>query len=300
MKGAEYDELTAFLAVADARSFRRAAQRLGVSPSALSRSIRSLEERLGATLLNRTTRSVSPTDAGRALVDRLRPAMAAMDQVVIDVGGEARGVVRLNLPRLAARMVVAPILADFRRAHPHVRLELVIDDHLRDVVSEGFDAGIRSGGLVHEDMIAVRLTPDLRMAVVGSPPYFADHPPPDSPGELRDHACVAYRWNETGAVQPFHFEGPEGPFDVAVESVVTVNETDLLLDAALRGVGLAFLAEQQVAPHLASGALVRVLESWCRPFSGLHLYYYPRRAHMPAAMRAFVDFVRLPKTVKGG
>ncbi|WP_413721158.1 LysR family transcriptional regulator [Sodalis sp. RH24] len=296
MKGAEFAELLAFMAVAEERSFRRAARRLGLSPSALSHTIRSLEERLGARLLNRTTRSVAPTQAGSDLANRLRPAVADMEGAVRDVGAcqlQPRGVVRVNLPRIAARLVVTPVLAAFQALYPDVWLDLVIDDSLTDVVARGFDAGIRSGELVQQDMVAVRLTPDLKMAVVGSPAYFAGRTAPQAPRELRDHRCVTYRWHETGALYRWSFQGPDGSLAVDVDSAITANDTDLLLAAALQGAGLAFLPESFVAPYIDRGELIHVLEEWCKPFPGFYLYY-PNKPHMPAALRAFVDFIKLP------
>ena len=295
MKGGEFSELFAFVTVAEACSFRRAAERLGVSPSALSHTIRALEERLGTRLLNRTTRSVAPTEAGQALFARLRPALAEVEEAVQDAGthhGRPMGIVRVNLPRIAAQLVVGPMLAEFLAAYPGVRLDMVIDDSITDVVAAGFDAGIRSGELVHQDMVAVRLTPDLRMAVVGSPAYFKQRPQPHEPRDLRCHACVGYRWKETGALQRWKFNGADGSIDVDVESVLIANDTNFLLDAALRGVGLVFLVDSFVAPHLQRGELVRVLEPWCRPFAGFYLYY-PSSRRMPAALRAFVDFIKL-------
>ncbi|CAH2604308.1 HTH-type transcriptional regulator PgrR [Rhodovastum atsumiense] len=296
MKGTEFAELVAFMAVSQERSFRRAARRLGMSPSALSHTIRSLEERLGARLLNRTTRSVAPTEAGQVLFDRLRPAIADMEGAVRDVGAcqmQPRGVVRVNLPRIAACLVVTPILADFLRGYPEVRLDLVIDDAVTDVVAKGFDAGIRSGERVAQDMVAVRLTPDLRMAVVGSPAYFRHRSLPQVPRDIRDHACITYRWHETGALYRWTFDSPGGSIDVDVDSVITANDTDLLLAAALQGAGLAFLPESFVAAHIARGELIRVLDACCKPFSGFYLYY-PNRTHLPAALRAFIDFIKLP------
>lgn len=297
MKGGEFAELTAFMAVFDDRSFRKAATRLGLSPSALSRTVRALEDRLGVRLLNRTTRSVAPTEAGQALVDRLRPAMVELDSAVQEAGarqGQPRGLVRLNLPRIAARLLLTPRLEEFFAAYPDVRLDLVIDDSLSDVVGKGFDAGVRSGALVHQDMIALRLTPDLRMAVVASPDYFSRRSPPRTPFDLHDHVGITYRWSETGALYRWVFEGPDGPIEIDVENRMTVNETDLILAATLRGVGVAFLPESYVAPSLQSGELVRVLEEWCKPFAGFHLYY-PSRRQMPEALRAFIDFVRKPE-----
>jgi DNA-binding transcriptional LysR family regulator len=297
MRGAEFAELMAFLAVAEVRSFRRAAQRLSMSPSALSHSIRSLEQRLGAQLLNRTTRSVAPTEAGQTLFERLHPTVAEMNNAVRDIGAfqsRPSGVVRVNTPRIAARLIVAPRLAGFRAAYPGVRLDLIIDDSMTDVVAKGFDAGIRSGTLVHQDMVAVKLTPNLRMAVIGSPAYFEDRALPQNPRDLQDHVCLTYRWQDTGVLYRWRFDGPDGVVDVNVENAVTVNDTDFLLSAALGGVGLAFLPESFVEEPVACGQLVRVLEEWCKPFSGFHLYY-PRRSRMPAALRAFIDFMKLPR-----
>ena len=295
--GSEFAELAAFVAVARERSFRRAAVQLGVSPSVLSRTIRSLEERLGTRLLNRTTRSVAPTQIGASFADRLRHAMADLESAVREAAThqkQPKGRVRVNLPHVAARLVIAPMLGEFAKAYPDVQLDLVLDDDITDVVAKGFDAGIRSGALVQLDMIAVQLTPDLRMAVVGSPTYFEGRSAPLVPDDLRHHACVTYRWEETGALFRWSFNGAEGRVEVAVNSVITANDTDLLLRAALDGVGLAFLPESLVVTHIGRGEFVRVLEDWCQPFSGFHLYY-TNRPHMPAALRAFVNFVRVPR-----
>ena len=301
MRGMEFAELSAFMAVAREGSFRRAAQQLGMSPSAISHMVRSLEERLGARLLNRTTRSVAPTEAGQVLFNRLRPAIDDMEGAVQAIGAfqaQPRGVVRINLPRIAARLVVTPILAEFTRQYPEIRLDLVIDDTITDIVAKGFDAGIRSGELLQQDMSAIRLTPDLRMAVVGSPAYFAGRSLPELPRDIRDHRCVTYRWNETGALYRWAFDGPGGSVEVDVESIVTANDTDLLLAAALQGVGLAFSPESFVAAYIKSGELVRVLDPWCKPFSGFYLYY-PDRPRMPSALRAFIDFVKAQNSLDG-
>lgn len=295
MRGAEFGELFAFLAIAEERSFRGAARRLNMSPSALSHGMRSLEQRLGARLLHRTTRSVAPTEAGQILLDRLGPSIAEMNDAVRDVGAfqqQPRGRVRINMPRVAAQLIVMPKLMQFRVDYPEIRFELVIDDSITDIIAEGFDFGIRSGAIVQQDMISVPLTPDLRMAVVASPAYFAQHPLPRTPAELNGHACLTYRWSETGALHPWRFDGPDGPFDVVVDSVMTANDTSLLLDAALRGCGIALLIESLVEPYLAQGSLQRIQEEWCKPFPGFHLYY-PSRRHMPAAMRAFIDCLKL-------
>ena len=295
MRGAEYAELAAFVAVAQERSFRRASVRLGLSPSALSHTIRELEERLGAKLLNRTTRSVAPTDAGLGLLDRLAPAFADIAGAVEGVSAfrdQPSGTVRLNLPKLAAQMALAPAFGRFARAYPDVRLELTVDDGLTDIVAGGFDAGIRPGERVQRDMVAVRVTPDLRTAVVGSPGYFASRPRPRTPRDLHGHACVNYRWAGSGALYRWPFEKAGEALEVAVEGPLTLNDTDLILAAALEGVGLACILESAVAGHVAAGRLVRVLEEWCQPFSGFFLYY-PGRRQVPAALRALIDFLQV-------
>lgn len=294
MKGTEFAELSTFVAVATERSFRRAADKLGMSPSAISHTIAALEQRLGARLLNRTTRSVAPTEAGLALVERLRFVMAELDEAVRAVGSSQdapKGLVRINLPRIAAHLLIIPRLAAFLLAYPGVRIELDIDDSITDVIARGFDAGIRSGDLVHQDMVAIRMTPDLRMAVVGAPTYLATRSMPATPDDLRNHACLTYRWSDTGALYRWRFTGPAGQVDVDVTSVMMANDTDMLLAAALQGAGLAFVPESFVAPHLQRGELVRMLDAWCRPFGGFYLYY-SNRTHMPAALRAFIDFFK--------
>ena len=293
VRGTEFAELTAFLAVAKERSFRRAAKRLGFSPSALSHTIRELEERLGTRLLNRTTRSVSPTEAGLALFKVIEPAIAEIENAVGALGvSQLRpsGKLRLNLSQIAADLILAPVLGRFAQAHPNILLELTIDDALTDVVAEGSDAGIRNGEHLQQDMVAVRLTPSLPVAIVGAPSYFAQREAPQTPRDLRNHACINYRWATTGALYRWPFNGPDGPIDVAVEGPLAVNDTNLILEAALAGGGLACLPDRFVARHIEAGRLVRVLEAWCRPISGFFLYY-PGHRHTPIALRAFIDFL---------
>ncbi|MDQ0393424.1 LysR family transcriptional regulator [Labrys monachus] len=295
MDGTEFSQLKAFVAVCDERAFGRAAKRLAISPSALSRTVRSLESRLGIRLLNRTTRSVGLTEAGSVLYDRVKPMMMAMDEAVLAVGAyqdEPKGVVRINLPSIAARIAILPRLQQFRLAYPQVRLDLAIDNDIADVVAQGFDAGVRIGGQISRDMVAVRLTRDLRMAVVGAPSYFADRRLPQAPADLKDHFCLTYKWKSTGALYPWRFEGVDGAIDVDVENVLTVDDTDLLLSAARQGLGLAYLIEDLVAPFVESKELIRVLEPWCRVFPGFYLYY-SERTHMAASVRAFIDFMKV-------
>jgi DNA-binding transcriptional LysR family regulator len=294
MRAAEYAELRAFAAIAQERSFRKAAARLGVSPSALSHVIRALEERLGTKLLHRTTRSVAPTEAGAMLLGRLLPAMEDMAKAVTEVGAYSnypRGRLRLNLPRLAAEAVLLPRLEAFTRLYPDIVIDLVIEDRLADIVAEGFDAGIRSGAHVHGDMIAIRLTPHLRAALVATPGYLASRRIPVTPHDLRDHRCVKYRWAHDGAVYRWGFEHESETLDVGLEAAITVNDMNLVTQFALRGLGFAYVLEDVVAEHVAAGRLVRVLEDWCQPSPGFHLYYSGRR-HISATLRAMIDFFR--------
>jgi DNA-binding transcriptional LysR family regulator len=295
MNATEFGELKAFFAVHEERGFRRAAAKLATSPSAISRTVRALEARLGVRLLNRTTRSVAPTEAGSALVARMKPILGEMEAALREIGSfqhSPRGTVRVNLPKVAATVAILPKLHSFAASFPDVRLDLVVDNNITDVVARGFDAGIRIGSQLGSDMVAVRLTPDFRMAVVASPRYLEAHARPAAPGDLKQHRCVTYKWDDTGALFPWAFDGPAGREIVQVESVLAANDTDLLLSAALQGVGIAFLAETVAAPHIVEGRLVRLLDEWCGPVPGFHLYY-SSRLHMAAALRAFIDHMKL-------
>lgn len=294
MKGSEFAELTALVAVAEARSFRGAAQRMGVTPSALSRTIGRLEARLGVRLLNRTTRSVSVTEAGSGLLQRLGPLLIDIDQVVSDTAAlqeSSSGTVRLNLPRLAADLIVTPLLPKFAALHPAIRLELTIDDGLSDVVGQGFDAGIRFGERLARDMVAVRLAPDFRIAVAGSPGYFAGRSVPETPQDLRVHRCVNYRWETTGQLFRWRFEKAGDHVEVDVEGPLVVNDTSVLRDAALGGLGLVCLPEPYLIRSIEEGALVRILEPWCTQRHSFYLYH-PSRVRTPAALRTFIDFLQ--------
>lgn len=294
MRRSDYADLAAFVAVVETRSFRKAAAQLGVTPSALSHAIRGLEERLDVRLLNRTTRSVAPTEAGQRILERVGPALTDIRAVVEEIGdgrGEPAGTVRINLPKLAAELVFDKAFGAFGRAHPRVRLELTIDDELADIVREGFDAGVRPGELVHRDMVAMRLTPDLPLTVVGSPAYFAKHPPPRAPRDLGEHRCVAYRLTRSGRVFEWQFEKRGKTVSVDPSPVFTVNDVDLMLAAALDGAGLICTLAHHVERYVAKGRLVPVLEDWRHVAPGFFLYH-PSRARMPPALRALVDFLR--------
>lgn len=297
MRGAEFAELRAFAAVAEARSFRKAAAGLGVSPSSLSHVIRALEDRLGAKLLHRTTRSVAVTEAGATLLARVTAAIADLEAAVTEVGAfsdRPRGRLRINLPRLAAEVVFAPRLARFAQLYPEITLDLVIEDSLTDIVAGGFDAGVRPGERVQGDMIAVRLTPDLRGAVVASPGYLATRSLPETPDDLRQHRCINYRWTHDGSIYRWRFQRKgEEYFEVPLEAPLTVNDTNLIVAAALGSAGVAYLLEDVLAEHIAAGRLVRMLDEWCQPTPGFHLYYSGRR-HMSTPLRAMIDFLRDP------
>jgi len=290
----ELSVLSAFLAVADERSFTRAAKRLRVSPSALSHAIRGLEERIGVRLLARTTRSVAPTDAGEQFIGRLRPALGdireALDQVS-RLRDRPAGRVRLVAPRLAALTVLAPKLGRFARDYPDVVLDITTDDRRVDLVAAGFDAGIELGEFIEQDMVVVRVSRDRRPAIVGSPGYFEAHPKPTSPRHLTSHQCINFRRGSEG-VYRWEFDKGRQSLAVAVNGPLVVDDVQILIRAAIDGVGLAFMSDEQAAPHIASGALVRVLEDWCPSYPGFFLYY-PSRRQQPAALSALVEALRL-------
>jgi DNA-binding transcriptional LysR family regulator len=291
------DELTvlsAFLTVAEERSFTRAAKRLNISTSGLSQAIRKLEEQIGVRLLTRTTRSVSPTDAGEQLLAHLRPALGDIRTTLTNLSGlQSRpvGRVRLLVPRLAAKTVVASKLGQFAQDYPDVELDVTTDDSRLDLVAAGFDAGIQFGEFIAQDMVAVRVSPDLRPAIVGAPAYFASHPTPASPRDLLQHRCIRFR-HRGESVYKWELDKGDQSLEIAVNGSLILDELDLLIQAAIDGAGLAWVAEDRVAAHLASGTLVRVLDDWCPPFPGFFLYY-PSRKQQPAALAAVIETFRL-------
>ena len=294
MAGDDLNVLAAFAVVAEERSFTRAARRLVVSPSALSHAIRGLEERLGVRLLARTTRSVAPTEAGDALLARLQPALGDVREALDQLAGlrdRPAGRVRLVTSPVAAALVLAPKLGTFARTHPEVTVDVSVRNDRVDIVAERFDAGLQLGEFVERDMIAVRVSPDQRAAIVASPQYLAAHPKLESPRDLTRHRCINFRRGESGLYR-WEFERDGHALSVAVEGPLIVDDLDLLLRAAMDGAGIAFAFEQHVAPHIASGALVRVLADWCPPFPGYFLYYATRR-QQPRALAALVDALRL-------
>ncbi len=287
-------DLTAFVAVADQLSFRRAASRLGVTPSALSHSMRQLEEHLAMRLLNRTTRSVSVTDAGSRLLERLRPAISEIAGALEDLNQERQrpvGRLRIYAIHLAASAVIAPIWRRFLSTYPDVHLELAVGEAPTDIVAKGFDAGIGPRDRVPADMIAVRVMGPMKIAVVGAPTYFARRRPPRTPDDLARHICVEYRREADGEVLMWLFERNRKSRRISVEGRVMVNNADLAVRAAVDGLGIAYTGEALAEPFLRSGQLVRVLEDWSPSFEGLFLYY-PGHRQVPAALRAFIDMIR--------
>ena len=287
MRQNSLDDLVAFLAVAHERSFTRAAAKLGVSQSALSHTIRSLETRLGVRLLTRTTRTVSPTEAGERLVHRLGPHFEEIETELVALGElqkKPAGRLRITTGEHAAHTILSPALQVLLPRYPDIQVEVVADNGLTDIVAERFDCGIRLGEQVAPGMIAMPIGPHQRMAVVGAPAYFARQPLPEKPQDLTGHNCINLRLPTYGGLYAWEFEKDHRELHVRVEGQLVFNDIASRVHAALAGLGLAYLPEDIVAPLLAEGRLQRVLEDWCPPFPGYHLYYPSRRQHS----RAFV------------
>lgn len=293
MSRGELTELTAFAAVARHRSFRRAADERGVSASALSHAVRALESRLGVRLLNRSTRSVMPTEAGAHLFDRLQPALDDIRRALDELNAfreTPRGVLRLNVPRIAAQAVVLPLLGGFRARYPKVDVEVTAEDGLVDIVADGFDAGMRFGERLAADRVAFPIGAPQRFAVVGSPAYLADRSPPCVPEALLSHACIGQRF-PSGVVYRWEFVKAGVNRAVEVNGALVLNDHALVLDAAQAGLGLGYVLSSLAAGAIATGALVPVLGDWMPPAESFYLYTSGRR-QMPAPLRAFIDFAR--------
>lgn len=293
MHGTELAELSTFLAVARHRSFRQAAVERGVAASAISHTIRSLEERVGVRLFHRTTRSVSLTEAGGRFLSELHPAFDQIEKALDSLNsfrGTPFGTVRINVPTSIAPFVLHDVMGPLLKQNPGLHLDIVATDRLVDIVEQGFDAGIRFGERLMQDMIAVRIKPTLRFAVVGSPAYLADHKAPVMPTDLRDHACIRYRY-PSGAIYNWQFEKKGEAVDVEVNGPITLDDQELMVEAVLQGCGLAYVWDTRVMHHLASGALIRCLDDWCPPDDGLCLYY-PSRRYLSAGLRAVIDMLR--------
>jgi DNA-binding transcriptional LysR family regulator len=285
MQREELVDLNVFLTVAEERSFTRAAAKLGTSQSALSHSMRRLESRLGLRLLNRTTRSVAPTEAGERLLRTLGPALNSVGTelaLLNELSEKPAGTLRITSSEHAAEDILWPVLAKFLPRYPEIKIEICIENAFTDIVNERYDAGVRLGEQVAKDMIAVPIGPPVRMAVVGAPSYFAKHSAPKKPQDLIDHECINLRLRTSGEVYAWEFEKGAHELQVRVEGQFVLNRLSLILEAALDGLGLAYVPEARVRAQLAGGRLVRVLADWCPSFPGYHIYYPRRRQPAPA------------------
>ena len=294
MPRSSVNDLIAFLAVAREQSFTKAAAKLGVSQSALSHIIRGLEERLGVRLLTRTTRSVSPTEAGERLLVSIGPHFDEIESELVALSAfrdKPAGTIRINAGEHPANTVLWPALEKLLPEFPDIKVEIIVDYGLTDIVAERYDAGVRLGEQVAKDMIAVRIGPDMRMAVVGAPAYFHSRPRPLTPHDLTDHNCINLRLPTYGGIYVWEFEKDGRELNVRVDGQLVFNNIALRLNAALAGMGLAFMPEDLVAAPLSEGRLVRVLEDWCPPFPGYHLYY-PSRRHASPAFALIVNALR--------
>lgn len=294
MQRTNLNDLVAFITVARERSFTRAAAKLGISQSSLSHLIRDLEARLGIRLLTRTTRSVSPTDAGERLLGTVGPRLEEVENELSslqDLRDQPRGAIRISSTDYATDTILWPRLVPFLRRYPDISVELITDYGLTDIVAERFDAGVRAGEQIAKDMIAVRIGPDISMAVVGSPAYFKKRPEPSAPQDLVHHICINLRLPTHGGLYAWEFERASREMRVRVEGQVTFNGTPQMLNAALAGFGLAYLPEDVVQLHISKKRLVRVLKDWCQPYTGYHLYY-PSRRQPSAAFALMVEALR--------
>jgi DNA-binding transcriptional LysR family regulator len=293
---ARFDDLAAFAAVVRAGSFTRAAAQLGLTQSALSQTVRTLEGRLDIKLLNRTTRSVSPTEAGEQLFRTLDPRLSEIEAelaVLGDTRGKPVGTVRITATEHAVRTLIWPRLRPWLPKYPDIRIELSSDNRFADIVADRFDIGIRLGDDVAKDMIAVRIAPDMRIVVAGSPEYFAKHSPPKSPQDLIDHDCIGLRLPTHGGLLNWEFKRGGRAVNVHVKGRLVFNQSDLIVEAALAGHGLAWVPEDLVQRHVAAGRLVTALDSWVVTFPGYHLYYATRRSS--PALALVVEALRMPK-----
>lgn len=288
------NDLMSFLIVAKARSFTKAAAQLGVSQSALSHAVRGLEERLELRLLTRTTRSVAPTEAGEQLANSIGPRFAEIEQALLalrDMRARPAGNIRITAGEHAVDYVLWPALKTFLAAYPDINVEITVDNALTDIVSERFDAGIRLGEQVAKDMVAVRISPEMRMVVVGAPAYLTRHGIPQTPQDLQQHRCINMRLPTQGGLYAWEFAQGDRQMRVRVDGQLTFNSLRQRIDAAQQGFGLAYVPEDTVQPALAAGTLIQVLATWCAPFPGYYLYYPTRKQH-PTAFALFIEAIR--------
>lgn len=287
------DDLRALSTIVAQRSFRKAADELGLSPSTLSHMMRALEERMGVRLLNRTTRSVSPTEAGEHLMERLRPVLRDLDLAMGEVDGyrdRPRGTLRLNVSEPAARLLMKEVVPAFLQRHPEMSLDLVTEGRLVDIVAAGFDAGVRLGEAVPQDMVAVRFGGQLRFVAVAAPAYLAEHPAPRTPDDLAMHECIRARL-PSGKLYRWEFEQHGQELSIEVPGALILDHIELMTEAAARGMGIAYVPVTSARPYLDGGELVTVLDDWCPWIPGLFLYY-PGHRYVPSGLKAFIDILR--------
>ncbi|MFS7162426.1 LysR family transcriptional regulator [Serratia proteamaculans] len=299
MKKTDLSGLVAFVAIAQERSFRRAAARLGVTPPTLSHTMRELEAQVGIRLLNRTTRNVAPTEAGEHLLAQLVPAFTDIDTALESLNTfreQPQGLVRINAPRTAIELALVPHLGRLARDYPGITLEIVAQEGFANIVEQGFDAGIRLGKDLHNDMRAVRVTPDLRLAIVATPEYFQQYGKPNHPEDLLSHRCIGWRKIASGELYKWTFQKGTQALSVSVNSALILDDARLMLQAALAHAGIAFAIEEEVSEHLATGRLERVMADWCAPFPGFYLYYPNRRNH-PVALTTVINVIHYPSQV---
>ncbi|ROO09704.1 LysR family transcriptional regulator [Pseudomonas fluorescens] len=293
MKSPSAADLSVFLCTAQHLNFSKAAIELGLTPSALSHSVKALENRLGVRLFNRTTRSVALTEAGERLYARLKPAFRDIDDALEDLNhfrDKPSGNLRITSGRQACELVLLPIASEFLQLYPDIRLEVVESDALLDIVANGFDAGVRFGDRLEADMVSLPIGPTMRSVVVGSPAFFERHAAPQKPADLHGLPCIRHRY-PSGSMYRWELERGGIAQEIEINGPLTLGDVSLMVGPALQGLGLAYVFEDMVSEHLASGRLVQVLADWCPYYPGLHLYY-PSRRHVPAALKAFIDFVR--------
>ncbi|MHA3735510.1 LysR family transcriptional regulator [Pseudomonas sp. Eth.TT006] len=293
MKSPSASDLSVFLCTAQQLNFSKAAVELGLTPSALSHSVKALENRLGVRLFNRTTRSVALTEAGERLYARLKPAFRDIDDALEDLNhfrDKPTGNLRITCGRQACELVLLPIASEFLQAYPDIRLEVVESEALLDIVAGGFDAGVRFGDRLEADMVSLPIGPPMRSVVVASPAFLERHPAPQTPEDVQRLPCLRHRY-PSGTMYRWEFEREGIAQEIEVNGPLILGDVSLMIGPALQGLGLAYVFDEMVSEHLASGRLIQLLADWCPYYPGLHLYY-PSRRHVPAPLKAFIDFVR--------
>ncbi|MBI1275168.1 LysR family transcriptional regulator [bacterium] len=294
MRGSEYAELGAFIAIADTGGFAKASRQLGIAPSTLSQTIRSLEDRLGIRLFHRTTRSVSLTEAGERLLGRIRPAFAEVQSAVDSISyfrDTPTGTLRLSISTIPAQMIIAPMLKGFMEAYPAITLDIEVNNNIRDIVSGRFDAGIHYGRRIAQDMVVVRASPESRVIAVASPAYLATHGTPQTPQDLQRHACIRFRRGDESQPMHWEFERHKKKVEIAVDGPLIVNDVGLMMQAARDGLGIAYMVEAYIREDIARGILVPLLLDWSSAHHSYYLYYASRH-QLPVPLKLFSEFLK--------